>query len=224
VNKIKLVILIFIFPFICNANTRDSLHLNIFGGGCITSFITNKVILSSNPLGYKMGIGFSKDLFNDNIVGFDLWYQKININNLQTNTYDKEYNVYVHLNTNIEWNNIAFNLKYSKKINKFEICMFSGVYYLLKSNSSQITTNNSTDSITYLNVNNKYMIYDYQKESYFNYINPILGFSFTYNPLKTIGIRYETYVDIIKSPTYKFHYFNSFNSFMNNIVLTIKIK
>lgn len=214
--------ILILLAFIKGHAKNDSLHFNVFGGANLNTYYSKGFKMSSNPLGFRFGFGLSKDIKNDFLISTNLWYQNSNFSNRKSNFYDSYYGADVSLNTNTTFNQICLSVEAQKKLKNFYLGVNAGFSYLVKSTTTQDVSGGS--GVTAQNIYNTYMIYDFQKDSYYNAINPFVGLSISYYPLKRLGIKYENNFSLLSEPFQKYQYFNKFNTFSNSISLTLKIK
>ena len=219
----KYYIIIIVLSFFKNGIAKnDSLHFSFFGGVNLNTYYSKGFKISSNPLGFRAGFGISKDLKNNFIYATNIWYQKTNYSNRVSNFYDSHFSENVGLVTSTKFEQVYWNVEVYKKISKINLGVNLGFSYLLKSNTTQDISGGT--GVTAENIYNTYAIYDFQKDSYYNAINPFIGLSISYFPLKHFGIKYENNFDLLSSPFQKYQYFNAFNCFNNSISLILKIK
>lgn len=218
----KYYTILILFVFIKGHGKNDSLHFNIFAGANLNTYYSKGFKMSSNPVGFRVGFGLSKDIKNDFKLSANLWYQNSNYSNRKTNFYDSYYGADVSLNTSTKFNQICLSVEAQKKLKNLHLGVNTGFSYLVKSTTTQDVSGGS--GITAENIYNTYMIYDFQKDSYYNGINPFVGLSISYYPLKRLGIKYENNFSLLSEPFQKYQYFNQLHYFNNSISLTLKVK
>lgn len=219
----KYYTIIIILSFLKNGIAKnDSLHFSFFGGVNLNTYYSKGFKISSNPIGFRFGFGISKDIKNDFLYSTNIWYQKSNYSNRVSNFYDSNFSENVNLVTNTKFDQIFWNFEICKKIKKINLGVNFGFNYLLKSETSQVVSGGT--GITAENIYYTYTIYDFQKDSYYNAINPFIGLSVSYFPIKHFGIKYENNFAMLSNPFQKYQYFNSFNCINNSISLILKIK
>jgi hypothetical protein len=201
---------------------NDSLHFSFFGGVNLNAYYSKGLKISSNPVGFKFGFGISKDITRNFLYSTNIWYQKSSYSNRISNFYDRHFQENVKLVTNSKFDQLYWDFEVYKKIKNIALGVNVGFSYLLKSQTTQDVSGGV--GITADNIYYTYTIYDFQKDSYYNTINPFVGLSILYFPLKHIGIKYENNFDLLSNPFEKYQYFNSFNCFNNSISLILKIK
>jgi hypothetical protein len=214
--------ILILLAFIKGHAKHDSLHFNLFAGANFNTYFSKGVKMSSNPLGFRFGFGLSKDIKNDFLISTNLWYQNSNYTNRKSNFYDSYYSADVSLNTSTKFDQIYLSIEVQKKLKNFYLGVNAGFSYLVKSTTTQDVSGGT--GITAENIYNTYMIYAFQKDSYYNSINPFVGLSISYYPLKRLGIKYENNFSLLSEPFQKYQYFNAFNAFNNSIGLTLKMK
>jgi hypothetical protein len=194
----------------------------LFGGVNLNTYYSKGFKISSKPIGFRFGLGISKDIKNDFLYSTNIFYQKSNYSNRVSNFYDSNFLEDVQLVTSTQFDLIFWNFEVAKKIKKFNLGINLGFSYLLKSKTSQDVYGGT--GVTAENIYYTYTIYDFQKDSYYNAINPFVGLSLSYFPLKHLGIKYENNFDMFSNPFQKYQYFNAFNCFNNSISLILKIR
>lgn len=214
--------ILILLAFIKGHSKNDSLHFNLFGGANLNTYYSKGFKMSSNPVGFRVGLGLSKDIKNDFLLSANLWYQKSNYSERKSNFYDSFYAAEVSLNTSTKFDQLFLSIEAQKKLKSFYLGVNAGFSYLVKSITTQYVSGGS--GVTAENIRNTYMIYDFQKDSYYNAMNPFVGLSISYYPLKRLGIKYENNFSLLSEPFQKYQYFNKFNTFSNSISLTLKIK
>ncbi len=219
----KYYTIIIVLAFLKNGiANNDSLHFSLFGGVNLSTYYSKGFKISSSPVGFRAGFGISKDIKHNFLYATNIWYQKTNYSNIVSNFYDSYYSENVQLVTNSQFDQIYWNFEVYKKFKKINLGVNVGFSYLLKSKTSQDVSGGT--GITEQNIYYTYTIYDFQKDSYYNAINPFIGLSVSYFPLKHFGIKYENNFDVLSNPFQKYQYFNAFNCFNNSINLILKIK
>lgn len=213
---------IIVLSFINGIAKNDSLHFSLFGGINLNTYYSKGFKISSSPIGFRAGFGISKDIKNNFLYSTNIWYQQSDYSNRVTEFYDEYFKEDIRLVTNTKFSQIYWNFEVQKKIKKFNVGLNVGLSYLIKSQTTQDVSGGT--GITEQNIYYTYMIYEYQKDSYYQAINPFLGISVSYFPIKHLGIKYENNFDVLKNPFQKYQYFNSFNCFNNSISLILKIK
>ena len=201
---------------------NDSLHFSFFGGVNLNAYYSKGLKISSKPVGFKLGFGISKDVARNFLYSTNIWYQKSSYTNRVSNFYDSHFQENVTLVTNSKFDQLFWDFEVYKKIKNIQLGVNVGFSYLLKSQTTQSVSGGV--GVTADNIYYTYTIYDFQKDSYYNTINPFLGLSIIYFPLKHIGIKYENNFDLLSNPFERYQYFNSFNCFNNSISLILKIK
>lgn len=217
----KNILITLFFPILIKANPADSLHIVFFGGATVNNYVTKTINTSSRPLGYRLGLGVTKELERNFQFTSNIWYQFSNYSNIKTNFYDAYYKQDVSLNTNITFQQFFASVELNKKVKKFYLGINAGVTYLIKSNATQTVEGGS--GITAVNIYNTHAIYYYQEDSYFSTLNPFVGLSAAYSISKHIKIKYENNFNVLACPYDNYQYFKKFHPFNNSIILIIKI-
>ncbi|HVA99604.1 MAG TPA: hypothetical protein VNG53_11975, partial [Bacteroidia bacterium] len=202
------------------ASKNDSLHIQLFGGTSLSTYYSNKVKISKNPIGYKFGCGISKELKNNFIFNSNISFQNISFTGIKTSIYDQYYYENVTLTTDINFKQLCLSVEVNKCFSKVQIGVNTGIDYLIKSNTSQDVEGGT--GLTALNIYDTHAISDYQKDSFYNTINPFLGISFSYFPSKKFGVRYENKFDILPSPSMNYQYFGKIYTFVSDMELIFK--
>jgi hypothetical protein len=211
-----------LLAFIKGYAKNDSLHFNLFVGANLNTYYSKGFKISSDAVGFCLGVGISKEIKNNFLFSTNMRYQKSDYSNRKSNFFDSNYGENISLITNTKFDQLYWSFETQKKIKSFYLGVNVGFSYLLKSKTSQDVSGGT--GVTAENIHNTYMIYDFQKDSYYNAINPFAGLSITYYPLKRLGIKYENNFSLLSEPFQKYQYFNAFNSFNNSLSLTLKIK
>lgn len=220
--KIIFKIFLFLFlPLISLANKNDSLHFQLFGGSSLCTYFSEKLKISENPIGYRLGCGISKVANKDFVFNSNIWFQNVSFTKIKTYIYDEYYYENVNLTTDISFNQLGFSFETNKRFSKFNIGINVGISYLIKSRTVQNIEGGT--GLTATNIYYKYTVYDYQHDSFYNAINPFIGISVSYFPLTRLGIKYESNLDILGSPSMNYQYFQKFHPFINNLILIFKI-
>lgn len=218
----KYYIFLIALSFIKCVAKNDSLHFNLFVGANLNTYYSKGFKASSNPIGFKVGFCLSKEVKNNFLYSTNIWYQNTNYSDRKTNFYDSYYEENVNLISSAKFDQVCMSFEVQKKVKSFYVGVNAGFSYLLKSKTTQDVSGGT--GITAQNIHNTYMIYDFQKDSYYNTINPFAGLSITYYPIKRLGIKYENNFSFLSEPFLNYQYFNLFHYFNNSISLTLKIR
>jgi hypothetical protein len=218
-----LFILLSPFCFKAQNDSLNTTHFNISAGISISNYFDKGFNTSSQPLGYRFGVGVTKDLKNNFEAGVNIWYQNSQFNNVTTNSYDSFYQAHVSLLTNIQFQQLYISGELSKKYKKFYFGINAGINYLLTSQTTQDVSSDVSGSSA-INIHNFYSIKGYEGESIYNVINPFAGISISYFPIPWLGVKYQNNMDMFSSPQQGYQFFKKINPFLNCLTLTIKIK
>jgi hypothetical protein len=208
-------------PLVSFASRNDSLHFQLLGGSSFSTYYSTKLKISNNPIGYRFGLSVSKEAQNNFVINSNIWFQNISFTKIKTYIYDEYYYENVFLTTDITYKQFGFSFEANKHFSKFFIGINTGINFLIKSNTTQNIEGGI--GITATNIYYKYIVYDYQQDSFYNTINPFVGISVSYFPLTQLGIKYENNFDILSSPSMNYQYFHKLHPFINNIILILKI-
>jgi hypothetical protein len=214
--------LLVLLPLVSVASKNDSLHFQIFGGSSLCTYYSDKLKISEKPIGYRFGLGASKEIQNNFVINSNIWFQNISFTKIKTYIYDEYYYENVSLTTDITYKQLGFSFETNKRFLKFLIGINAGINYLIKSSTAQNIEGGT--GVTATNIYYKYTVYDYQQDSFYNTINPFAGISVSYFPLTRLGIKYENNLDILPSPSMNYQYFQKVHPFVNNLILIFKIK
>jgi hypothetical protein len=217
--KISILLLV---PFLAIANQKDSIYYHVFVGTTVSSYYTQSINLSASPFGYRFGFGVSKEEKNNFGFNSNIWFQNSSFTNIKTNFYDAFFKENVNLTTNINFTHLGFSLEANEKFSNFLIGLYAGITYLIKSTTTQDIEGGR--GLTAINIYNTHAISGYQKDSFYNTINPFVGISLCYYPIKKLGIKYEANCDILANPSMGSQYFQEFHSIINAITLNYKFK
>ncbi len=209
----------FFLPLVSLASKNDSLHFQLFGGSSFSTYYSNRLKISKNPIGYRFGGGISKEAKNGFVFNSNIWFQDESFTKIKTQIYDPYYYENVNITTDINFKQLGFSIEVNKYFSKFLFGINTGVNYLIKSNTIQ--TIEGGTGLTALNIYNTHAISDYQKDSFYNTISPFIGISASYFPIKRLGIKYENNFDILSSPSMNYQYFQKLHPFINNLILKI---
>lgn len=214
--------LLLLLSFTLLAGQDDTLRIQLSGGPSLSLYDSNKIKISNNPVGYRFGLGISKRLNHNFVFASNIWFQNIVISGIKTDINDQYYHQNVHLTTDINFQQMGLSCEIYKDVSKFLVGINTGIAYLIKSNTKQLIDIENNTGTT--NIYQKYIIYDYQKDSFYSAINPYIGISINYFPSTKFGIKYENNFSIIATPYENYQYIQKFHLFTHQLMLIFNLK